>query len=133
VLYDDPLFKDESIPEFPIHINNALAELEEKMFGIYRPEVQEERISDRDWIPIKTGTGFKFLKDGPKHIFHAEDHEPLYPPQENILEECLRKESERIANSEILNQKIVYDCFDTDPNKIGEYDMNNIPDALGDY
>lgn len=73
------------------------------------------------------------MKDGPKHIFHAEEHEPLFQPQDNILEECIRKESERIANSENLIQKIVYDCFDLDPSKIGEYDMNNIPDALGDY
>ena len=106
----------------PDHVNMALAELEEKMFGIYRPAVQEQRITDRDWIPIKTGTGFKFLKHGPKHIFDAEEHEPLYPPQDGILEECIRKESERIANQENLIQKVVYDCFDPDPSKIGEFD-----------
>jgi hypothetical protein len=57
----------------------------------------------------------------------------LYPPQDNILEDSLRKESERIANSENLIQKIVYDCFDPDASRIGEFDFNNIPDALGEY
>ena len=39
VLYED--CKKDAKEDFPLHINNALAELEEKMFGIYRPEVQE--------------------------------------------------------------------------------------------
>jgi hypothetical protein len=28
----------------------------------------------------------------------AEDFEPLYIPQDNILEECLRREAERVAH-----------------------------------
>ena len=47
---------------------------------------------------MKTGTGVKFMKNGPKHIMDAEDLEPLYTPQENILEECLRREAERVAH-----------------------------------
>ena len=66
--------------DYPSDIKKALGELEEKMFGIYRPLVQEQRLSDSDWIPIKTGTGFKLLKEGPKHILDAEDPEPLYTP-----------------------------------------------------
>lgn len=45
-----------------------------------------------------SGTGTKFMKNSPKHLFDAEDLEPLYTPQVNILEECLRREAERVAH-----------------------------------
>jgi hypothetical protein len=38
------------------------------------------------------------MKNGPRHIMDAEDLEPLYTPQVNILEECLRREAERVAH-----------------------------------
>ena len=38
------------------------------------------------------------MKNGPRHIMDAEDLEPLYIPQEHILEECLRREAERVAH-----------------------------------
>ena len=67
------------------------------------------------WIPIKTGIpGQKFLKYGPNHIFDAETEEPLYAPKENILEDCLRKEAERVANSDILLNRMVYDSMEND-------------------
>ena len=46
----------------------------------------------------KSGTGAKMMKNGPKHIMDAEDLEPLYTPQINILEDCLRREAERVAH-----------------------------------
>ena len=117
----------------PSNVNEALAELEEKMFGIYRPSVQEQVITDRDWVPIKSGiAGIKFLKNSPKFIFDAKDQEPLYPPQDNILEECLRKESERVAYQENLINRIVYDSVDKDINSIGEIDVKDVPDAMND-
>lgn len=59
----------------------ALAELESKLFGIHRPALQEQRITDRNFIPIKTGIpAHKFLKNGPNHIMDAVLEEPLYPP-----------------------------------------------------
>jgi hypothetical protein len=55
------------------------------------------------------------MKYGPKHIFDAEDLEPLYSPQVNILEECLRREAERVAHQENLMNRVVYDCVDAAP------------------
>ena len=83
--------------------------------------MQEQRLTDNDWVPIKTGIpGGKFLKCGPKHIMDAEQNEPLYPPAENILEDCLRREAERVAQQENLVNRIVYDSVDADPSKSGE-------------
>jgi hypothetical protein len=55
------------------------------------------------------------MKDSPKHIFDAEEFEPLYIPQVNILEECLRREAERVAHQENLMNRVVYDCVDAAP------------------
>ena len=43
------------------------------------------------------------------------DFEPLYPPQEFILEESLRREAERVAHQENLMNRVVYDCIDPSP------------------
>ena len=47
----------------------------------------------------------------------AEDLEPLYTPQENILEDCLRREAERVAHQENLMNRVVYDSVDAAPQK----------------
>lgn len=47
----------------------------------------------------------------------AEDLEPLYTPQENILEECLRREAERVAHQENLMNRVVFDSVDAAPTK----------------
>ena len=64
------------------------------------------------------------MKNGPKHIMDSEDLEPLYTPQENILEECLRREAERVAHQENLMNRVVYDSVDAAPTKI-EGDQNS--------
>lgn len=61
--------------------------------------------------------GNKFLKTKPLHILEGDIYEPLYAPQDNIMEDCLRRESERIANQDILINKIVYDCSEAEPGK----------------
>lgn len=38
------------------------------------------------------------MKNPPVHIKDAVDFEPLFPPQEYILEESLRREAERVAH-----------------------------------
>jgi len=55
------------------------------------------------------------MKYGPKHIMDAEELEPLYIPQEHILEECLRREAERVAHQENLMNRVVYDSIDSAP------------------
>ena len=69
-----------------------------------------------------TGTGVKFMKNGPKHIMDAEDLEPLYTPQENILEECLRREAERVAHQENLMNRVVFDSVNAAPSKLNDGD-----------
>lgn len=92
--------------------------MEQNLFGIYRPSLERLRIDDSTHIPLKTGVpGVKLLKSGPKHIIDCEEFEPLYVPQDNIMEDCLRREAERIANQDILINKIVYDCSEADPGK----------------
>ena len=92
--------------------------MEKRLFGVVKGNNLEQEITDKDFIPIKTGTGLKFMKNGPKHIMDAEDFEPLYTPQENILEECLRREAERVAHQENLMNRVVYDSVDEAPKKI---------------
>jgi hypothetical protein len=52
------------------------------------------------------------MKNGPNHIFDAKEYEPIYTPQVNIFEECLRREAERVAHRENLMNRVVYDCGD---------------------
>jgi len=56
------------------------------------------------------------MKNSPKHLFDAEELEPLYTPQVNILEDCLRREACRVAHQENLMNRVVYDCVDAAPN-----------------
>jgi hypothetical protein len=49
-------------------------------------------------IQVKTGTVHTLMRNPPVHIKDASDFEPLYPPQEFILEESLRREAERVAH-----------------------------------
>jgi hypothetical protein len=55
------------------------------------------------------------MKNPPYHIKDAEDFEPLYTPKESILEDCLRKEAERVAHQENLMNRVVYDAIDPSP------------------
>ena len=96
----------------------SLEEIERRLFGIVSQNNLVQEITQKDFIPIRTGTGVKFMKNGPKHIMDAEDLEPLYTPQENILEECLRREAERVAHQENLMNRVVYDSVDAAPTKL---------------
>ena len=58
------------------------------------------------------------MKYGPKHLEDAPYFEPLYIPQENILEECLRREAERVAHQENLMNRVVFDSVDPSPNHL---------------
>lgn len=97
--------------------------MEKRLFGIVKPNFQQQEISDADFIPVKTGIGVKLMKNGPKHIMDAEDLEPLYIPQEHILEECLRREAERVAHQENLMNRVVYDSVDSAPKNFQGGDM----------
>ena len=55
------------------------------------------------------------MKNPPVHIKDASEFEPLYPPQEFILEESLRREAERVAHQESLMNRVVYDAIDPSP------------------
>ena len=55
------------------------------------------------------------MKNPPNHIKNAGDFEPLYPPQEFILEESLRREAERVVHQENLLNRVVYDSIDPSP------------------
>lgn len=94
-----------------VNEEDMLQELEEQLFGCTRSKTREELyIQDKDFVPLKTGVPeLKFLKSGPKHIMHADQFEPLYIHQENMLEQCLNREADRIANDENLMNRVVYD------------------------
>ena len=47
---------------------------------------------------LNSGTNSILMKNPPNHIKNAGDFEPLYPPQEFILEESLRREAERVVH-----------------------------------
>jgi hypothetical protein len=63
-------------------------------------------------IEVKTGTTAKLMKNPPFHLKESFDFEPLYPPQEFILEETLKREADRIAYQENLMNRVVYDSID---------------------
>ena len=62
-----------------------------------------------------SGTNAVLMRNPPYHIKDASDFEPLFPPQEFILEESLRREAERQAHQENLMNRVVYDCIDPSP------------------
>ena len=62
-----------------------------------------------------SGTTCTLIKTPPHHIKDAGDFEPLYPPQEFILEETLRREAERVAHQESLLNRVVFDAIDPSP------------------
>ena len=90
-----------------------LADLDRQLFGFQGGlDDSDQHLTDSEIIPIKTGVDdYKLLKYGPKHLIDAEQFEPLYIHQESILEDCLRREAERVAHQENLMQRIVYDCL----------------------
>jgi hypothetical protein len=89
-----------------------MAEMEEKLFGARPKNPEDLTISDKDFVPIKTGVeGYKLLKYGPKHIMNADQYEPLYIHQENILEDCLTREAERVAYQHNLMNRVVFDSI----------------------
>lgn len=67
------------------------------------------------FVNIKTGTNMTLMKSPPEFIHHVGDFEPLYPPQEFILEESLRREAERVAHQESLMNRVIYDSIDPSP------------------
>ena len=93
--------------------DDYLADLDRQLFGVQGGiEDLDQYLSDSEVLPIKTGVeGYKLLKNGPKHLMDAEQFEPLYIHQESILEDCLRREAERVAHQENLMSRIVYDCM----------------------
>ena len=66
-------------------------------------------------INVKTGTTVKHMKNPPFHIKDSYNFEPMYPPQEFILEESLRREADRIAYQENLMNRVVFDSIDASP------------------
>ena len=46
---------------------------------------------------------------------NSEPFEPMYIPKQNILEESLRREIERICFADTLINRVVYDCSDPSP------------------
>lgn len=72
------------------------------------------------YIQVKTGTTVKHFKHPPFHIKDSYDFEPMYPPQEFILEESLRREADRIAYQENLMNRVIYDSIDPSPYQQGE-------------
>ena len=79
-------------------------------------QILGKAIIDNDsYIPVKTGTSCLMMKNPPHHIKDTEEFEPLYTPKESILEDCLRREAERVAHQENLMNRVVYDAIDSSP------------------
>jgi len=101
---DDEDFKEQMSSEFP---NSGIS---------VEINIANKNTSHTDsYIPLKTGTSGLMMKNPPYHIKDAEDFEPLYTPKESILEDCLRKEAERVAHQENLMNRVVYDAIDPSP------------------
>ena len=58
------------------------------------------------------------MKHPPIHIRDKEEYmkyEPLLHSEDNILEETLRREAERVAHQENVMKRVVYDCVEPNP------------------
>lgn len=112
VIEDDLLCRQQQMLRMGQMVDESdyFAEMEEKLFGS-KPKAKDELcVSDKDFVPLRTGVeGYKLLKHGPKHILDADAFEPLYIHQENILEDCLNREAERVAFQHNLMNRVVYD------------------------
>ena len=90
-----PLFKNNQTVQ-----SNVDADLDTK--SDYGDKIElvskEENITQTPFVNIKTGTNVVLMKNPPEFVYPAGDFEPLYPPQEFILEESLRREAERVAH-----------------------------------
>jgi len=59
-----------------------------------------------------SGVDFNLLPQNP-HFIKTVDHlEPVYIPKQNILEESLKREAEKICFRETQINRVVYDCVD---------------------
>jgi hypothetical protein len=53
--------------------------MEERLFGCKSRPKEDLYITDKDFVPVKTGIeGLKLMKYGPKHVLDADHIEPLY-------------------------------------------------------
>jgi len=69
------------------------------------------RKSDK-FEPPKTGLDFNLLPQNPQFIKTVDHLEPVYIPKQNILEESLKREAEKICFRETQINRVVYDCAD---------------------
>lgn len=85
------------------------------LFGVQQgKDIRDLYIQDRDFVPLKTGLpDYKLMKHGPKHIIDVDALEPLYIHHPSILEDCLRREANRVAHSENLMNRVVFDSIDS--------------------
>eukprot|EP00347_Sterkiella_histriomuscorum_P022736 403337354 len=86
----------------------SLKEMEMRLFGVKRDTAlpRETSIPDQEFIPIKTGTGVKLMKNGPNHIMDATEFEPLFS-----------------SSSRKLMNRVVYDSVDPAPNHLANQEQ----------
>jgi cytosolic carboxypeptidase protein 2/3 len=79
----------------------------------------EESIYQNPQVPsqisVKTGTELVLLPQNPTFLTKCQMFEPLYVPDEEILENSLRREIEKFCFADTLLNRIVYDSVDTSP------------------
>lgn len=84
--------------------NEQMEEVKEEDLAVdeTKPNLATYQGSRKDpssaFIEVKTGISHPMMKNPPFHIKDAEEFEPLYTPRDNILEDCLRWEAERVAH-----------------------------------
>ena len=66
------------------------------------------------------------LPNSPSFEQHPERFEPMYIPKQNILEESLRREIERICFADTLINKIVFDSVEQ-----SQYNKDTEPSSYG--
>ena len=85
---------------------------EQHLFGDLGPLYEQRFLSNES---IKNGGDFINLTQHPEFIDEVEPYEPIYTPKENIIEECLRRENERIDLQSQVYNRVIYDCSDPSP------------------
>ena len=96
-----------------IHIKEIVDDCSNEVIVEECKELSEEE-NLQDFV-LKTGIGAPMMATPHEFIEDMEPYEPIATIKEGILEECLRRDNERITHPENLMNRVIYDSIDPSP------------------
>ena len=98
-----------------IHIKEVIEDCNSEIIDLNEElkEITEESNSQN--FVLKSGTGSQIMITPHEFIEDMEPYEPISNIKENTVEECLRRDNERINHPENLMNRVIYDSIDPSP------------------